>query len=401
MNKSYTARYPIIPKPVKIEPRIGNFLIEQRTVIRTDHQNRENAYYLQSILSRPTGYQLQIRREKENEENSIILEIKLSLLELGEEGYFLSVDDGTIKITSSSTKGVFYGIQTLRQFLPVEIESKNYISDFQWLIPCVKIEDNPRFSWRGFMLDEARHFQGIENIKRTIDLMALQKLNTLHWHLTDDQGWRIEITQYPNLTVDGSKRVGTSRTWMDSVVKNHDGNPHSGFYSQEELRETIAYASERNITVIPEIDIPGHSSALISSYPHLSCSGVHKEVPTSFGVYRDILCVGKESTYEFIEDVLDEVVDIFPSPLIHLGGDEVPKTRWKKCPSCQKKIFNEDPAMQRGNYVINSSFLDTYLDHSYTLTPLKRAYNFNPIFPEVDDEFVNKIIGIEAPLWTE
>lgn len=455
MTESISVRYPIIPKPVKIEPDIGNFLIDQGTTIDTDHQNQWNAHFLQWILSRPTGYQLQIRSEVGNEDNSIIIRIDSSLKVLGDEGYSLTINEGWIKITSSSSKGIFYGIQTIRQLLPVEIESNYSIEDFQWRIPCVVIEDYPQYSWRGFLLDEARHFHGIENIKSTIDLMALHKLNKLHWHLTDDQGWRIEIKQYPKLTDIGSKRIGTSRTWMGSITKKHDGIPHSGFYSQEELQETVAYANERNITVIPEIDVPGHSSALITSYPHLSCFGDQKNVPTSFGIHKDILCAGKESTYYFIKNVLDEVMDIFPSPFIHLGGDEVPKTKWKKCPNCQNKIKNQNiknedqllgyffhrlshyilsqdrqalvwnqvshpelssdviiqfwagqkkdvlSALRRGNYVINSTFLETYLDHSYTLTPLKRAYQFDPILPGVQGEMANYIIGLEAPLWTE
>lgn len=190
-------------------------------------------------------------------------------------------------------------------------------------------------------IDERRHSHGKEIVLQTLDLMALQKLNIFHWHLTEDQGWRIEIKRYPKLTEIGSQRDGTAQTWKDTRKGTHNGIPHGGFYTQDEIREIVVYASQRNITIIPEIEMPGHCKATLAAYPELGCTDGSVEVPTRFGIFKDIYCAGKESTFEFLQNVLDEVMALFPSKIIHIGGDEAPKSRWKKCPDCQRRIQSE------------------------------------------------------------
>ncbi len=303
------------------------------------------------------------------------------------------------------------------------------------------------------MLDEGRHFQGMDTVLLTLDLMAMLKLNRFHWHLTDDQGWRIEIKKYPRLTEVGSQRAGTSQTILGKV---HDGMPHGGFYTQGEIRSIVAYAADRHITIIPEIEMPGHARAALAAYPEYSCTGGPFEVATHFGIFPDIFCAGKETTFTFLQDILDEVMGLFPSTYIHIGGDEAPKKRWKECPHCQERIRTEglkdEHALQgyftnrmmayieskgrrglgwneilheglvenaavqfwvRGREalltairaehrpVIMSTYLDAYLDHSYSLMPLSRAYNYEPVPAELNEKEAASILGLEFPLWTE
>jgi hexosaminidase len=263
---------PIIPLPAALERQAGEFVLSPQTVIVADEANQQNAIYLRELLAPPTGYALPVQMENSAQVNVIRLTTAPSV---GKEGYTLTISPKAISTSASDSAGIFYGIQTLRQLLPAKIEKRTLVSDVVWRAPCVEIQDAPRFSWRGHMLDVGRHFHDKGTIKRTLDLMALQKLNVLHWHLTEDQGWRIEIKQYPRLTEIGSRRKGTT----PGIIGLHDGIPHDGFYTQEDIRQVVAYAAERHITVVPEIEMPGHSLAALASYPELSCTGLRENCP--------------------------------------------------------------------------------------------------------------------------
>ena len=255
--------------------------------------------------------------------------------ELESEAYILDVEPDVVSIEASSLRGFNYAIQTLRQLLPKEILGSESAPRANWTIPVLHINDAPRFAYRGLHFDVSRHFFSVDEVKRYIDIMEFHKLNKLHWHLTDDQGWRIEIKKYPLLTEVGSMRKGTCvrKEW-----DNLDGIPYGGWYTQDEIREVVAYAASKGIDVIPEIDLPGHMLGALAAYPELGCTGGPYEVWTRWGVSPDVLCAGNENVYEFIEDVLSEVCELFPSEYIHIGGDECPKTAWEKCPECQAKI---------------------------------------------------------------
>ncbi len=255
--------------------------------------------------------------------------------DLQPEAYKLEVNTRGIEVRASALGGFIYAIQSLKQLLPVEIYGTQKAADARWEVPAVKIDDAPRFGYRGMHLDVSRHFFPVDEVKRYIDMMVVHKLNTLHWHLTDDQGWRIEIKRFPRLTEVGSVRKGTmiGHQWDSS-----DGIPYGGYYTQDEIREVVSYAAERAVTVIPEIDLPGHMLAALTAYPHLGCTGGPYEVWGRWGVAEEVLCPGKEKTFDFIFGVLTEVMELFPSKYIHIGGDECPKARWEKCPHCQAKI---------------------------------------------------------------
>ena len=257
--------------------------------------------------------------------------------ELNDEVYFIKVKGAQIKIEASSFNGFLYAIETLKQLLPIAIYGDAVDRKSSWTIPHVIIEDYPRFGYRGMHMDSARHFWSVAQVKKYLDIMAVHKMNTFHWHLTDDQGWRVEIKKYPKLTEIGSKRSGTAlgKGWYDV---EYDGIPYGGFYTREDIREIVEYASSKGITVIPEIDLPGHMLAAIASYPHLGCTGKQYEVWGRWGVSPEVLCAGRETTYEFLENVLLEIMELFPSKYIHIGGDECPKVRWKECPACQTKM---------------------------------------------------------------
>ena len=253
---------------------------------------------------------------------------------LGAEEYFLQVKEDGVNVEASAFGGFFYAIQTLKQMLPAEVYGGRK-AKADWLLPCVTVLDAPRFDYRGIHLDPCRHFWTVEETKRYIDIAAAYKLNRLHWHLTEDQGWRMEVKKYPKLTEVGAWRSGTC---IGKDFDSNDGIRYGGFYTQDQMREIVAYAAERNITVIPEMDLPGHMVAALAAYPELGCTGGPYEVWTRWGISEDVLCVGKEETFTFLEDVLTEMLDIFPSEYIHIGGDECPKVRWENCPLCQARI---------------------------------------------------------------
>ena len=253
---------------------------------------------------------------------------------LGAEEYYLQVRTDGVDVEASAFGGFFYAIQTLKQMLPAEVYGNKAVKA-AWLLPCVTILDAPRFDYRGIHLDACRHFWSIEETKRYLDIAAAYKINRLHWHLTEDQGWRMEIKKYPKLTEIGAWRNGTC---IGKDFDSNDGIRYGGFYTQDEMRQIVAYAADRNIIVIPEVDLPGHMVAALAAYPELGCTGGPYEVWTRWGVADDVLCVGQEKTFTFLEDVLTEVMDIFPSEYIHIGGDECPKDRWENCPRCQARI---------------------------------------------------------------
>jgi hexosaminidase len=321
----------LIPQPQSLTAGAGQFTISPETVIIAAGDAVQVAELLATQLRSATGYDLPIKAEGENA-------ITLALIE-GEksEGYNLTVTENAINIEATSGIGLVYCVQTLRQLLPVAVESSEVV-DIQWQVPAVTITDAPRFSWRGLHLDVGRHCFDVAFIKKFIDLMVLYKFNTFHWHLTEDQGWRIEIKKYPKLTEIGSIRAETP---IPANRNQGDGKPYGGFYTQDEIREVVAYATERYITVVPEIEMPGHAVAALASYPEFGCVGKDYQVRTRWGIAEDVFCAGKESVFTFLEDVLTEVLDLFPSEFIHIGGDECPKVRWKVCPDCQARIKAE------------------------------------------------------------
>jgi len=333
--------YQIIPKPMKLESSNGRFLITSNTKIIVDGRLKQEGSYLAEMLNSPTGFDIpyEIGKDKGNNTISLIIDDQIKQ----NEAYKISVEHQSITISGKTAKGVFYGIQTLRQLLPEELERNLVSKEIEWTIPCVKIEDGSRYSYRGMHLDVGRHFFPVDFIKKYIDLIAMHKMNTFHWHLTEDQGWRIEIKKYPKLTEIGAYRketiLGHGNTWNKKNVE-YDKKPYGGFYTQEEVKDIVAYATRRHVIVIPEIELPGHSLAAISSYPELGNTGDQYEVGTRWGVFPEIYAPTEE-TFEFLEDVLTEVMDLFPSKLIHIGGDEAPKPQWEKSKFAQKLIQNE------------------------------------------------------------
>ncbi len=253
----------------------------------------------------------------------------------GPEAYGIDVQAGKAVVRASGLPGVLYALQTLQQMLPAAIYGKEIAEKEHWYLPCCTVRDEPRFAWRGMHLDCSRHFWQVDEIKRYLDVIAMFKLNRFHWHLTDDQGWRIEIEAYPLLSQIACWREGTM---VGHDFSSNDHIRYGGFYTQDQIREVVAYAARRGITVVPEIDLPGHMLAAMSAYPELGCTGGPYAAWTKWGVSDQVLCVGKESTFDFLEAVLGEVAELFPGEYIHIGGDECPKAAWKECPHCQARI---------------------------------------------------------------
>jgi hexosaminidase len=328
----------IIPRPMSVTRGNGEFTIDERTVIRASTGADGVARRLAAYLAPATGFTLDVADDRGiAAPGGIQLRLDRSLTRLGTEGYRLEVRDDGVRVDASAAAGLFYGVQTLRQLLPSKVYSGKRVSE-RWSIPAVVIEDRPRFSWRGLHLDVARHFMPVDVVKRYIELLALHKMNTFHWHLTDDQGWRIEIRKYPRLTQVGGWREASVIGWpRDSATDRYDGTRHGGFYTQEEIREVVAFARERFVNVVPEIEMPGHAQAAIAAYPELGVTGDTVGVWTRWGVTQTILNP-EESTVRFMQDVLTEVLALFPSPFIHVGGDEAPKDQWKSDPRVQALI---------------------------------------------------------------
>lgn len=328
-SEQQVADYRVVPLPQAIQVSEGTpFVLDEDVCILYPKENadmKRNAEFLAQYVKESTGKELKILEGSEGE-NAIVL--KLGLKSDNPEAYQLKVGAEGVVISAPTEAGVFYGIQTLRKSLPV-------VQNAKIVLPQVVVNDQPRFGYRGMMLDVSRHFFALDSIKRYIDLLALHNINRFHWHLSDDQGWRIEIKKYPELTEIGSKRT---ETVIGHNTGKYDGIPYGGFFTQEEAREVVAYAKDRYITVIPEIDMPGHMQAALTAYPELGCTGGPYEVWRMWGVSDNVLCAGNDKTLKFIEGVLSEIIEIFPSEYIHVGGDECPKTKWKTCPKCQAKI---------------------------------------------------------------
>lgn len=444
----------ILPAPSSIIKSKGNFVLNSSTGIIYDDEFEVSANFLKNYIENGSAIQLQ--------KNNSIQFLKDENI-LSPEGYKLEISPKHIKISANSDQGAFYAVQTLRQLLPETFENSTF-KDKSILIQCSTIIDEPQFTYRGMHLDVARHFFSIEFIKKYIDALAMLKMNTFHWHLTDDQGWRIEIKKYPKLQNIAAFRKETLIGHYNSDPQKYDGKPYGDFYTQEQIKDLVAYAKTRHVTIIPEIEMPGHAQAAISAYPKLGCSGDQIDVATKWGVFEDIFCP-KESTFEFLENVLDEVLLLFPSKYIHIGGDEAPKTKWKNCTQCQELIKKEglQDEHELQNYFItriekylnnkgrqiigwdeilegglapnatvmswrgtqgaveaakkNHQVIMTPTSHSYFdyyqsdndseplaiggFLPLEKVYGFNPIPKELTEEKSNYILGAQGNLWTE
>ena len=322
------ANYEVIPLPqsITLSNSDNQFVLHSGTLISYTSGNEDmarNAQFLQTYLTDQLGYTLRI--EPGIASKGIVLKLNEGQ---ASEGYTITVDADRVLVEATSPAGIFYGIQTIRKAVPVEMGA---VVGF----PAGVITDAPRFAYRGAHLDVCRHFFSVDSVKTYIDMLVLHNMNKFHWHLTEDQGWRMEIKQFPKLTEIGSVRNGTMirKDW-----NSNDSIQYGGFYTQDECREIVKYAADRYITVIPEIDMPGHMVAAVTAYPELGCTGGPYEVRTIWGVSEELLCAGNEKVYDFVDKVLDEVMDVFPSKDIHIGGDECPKAEWEKCPKCQSKI---------------------------------------------------------------
>lgn len=429
----------LIPLPHNVEWNDGKFLLSEKTVVTVTDSNLRT-YFISQIKSL-TGLELVSGSISENNNNNTILfTIDEAIKKTNKEAYSLSVLKHLIVVKGSGEEGLFRGMQTLFQLIPASVKTTKNVKIVE--IPCCEILDEPSFSWRGLNLDCCRHFMSKDFVKRYIDILAYYKFNVLHWHLTEDQAWRIEIKKYPKLT-----QVGAWR-------KESDGSVYGGFYTQEDVKEIVSYAESRFITIVPEIEMPGHSLASLSAYPENSCTGGPFKPANSFGVFEDIYCAGRDSTYIFIQNVLDEITQLFPGKFIHIGGDEAPKNRWKECPICQAKIKAEGlkdenelqsyfikhisgylnakgkkvigwdeilqgglapgiivqswqsfqgavDAVNLGHYTICSPESLTYLSTAPESLDLRTVYSFNPVPDILPENKKNYVLGGEVNLWTE
>ncbi len=333
------ARYAVIPRPDVLTPRTGAFTVRPSTVLHADPMFVDVAHRFARDIANPTGLDLTVRASSAGA-GGIRLVRDRTLAAEGDEAYRLDVTGAGIVVRAAAPAGVFYALQTVRQLLPPAILRDARVQNVAWTVPAVHIEDTPRFSWRGAHLDASRHFMPKEFVRKYIDLLALHKLNRFHWHLTEDQGWRIEIKKYPRLTDVGSCRDQTlvGPYVADPAKRVFDGKKHCGYYTQDDVREIVAYAAERFITVVPEIEMPGHAQAAIAAYPQL---GVRPDTTVSvLGVWgiSEFILNADDSTISFMQDVLSEVLTLFPGPFIHIGGDEAIKTQWKASPQIQARI---------------------------------------------------------------
>ena len=332
MAQTPRADYRVVPLPDAINGiKSADFSLTPQRLINYPTGNRDmerNALFLSQYIEEMTGNHLSIRPTRNSRDYADNITLLLDGKIINEEGYRITVTARGVEIAGKTPAGVFQGIQVLRKSLPVGPAPMVYL-------PAAQVEGSPRFGYRGMHLDCVRHFFSTEAVKRYIDILALHGMNRMHWHLTDDQGWRIEIKKYPRLAEVGGWRNGTTLGHNSPV---NDGIRYGGYFTQEEIRDIVRYAADRYITIIPEIDMPGHMVAALTAYPELGCTGGPYEVWGMWGVHDDILCMGKDHTLQFVQDVLDEVMKLFPSRYIHIGGDEAPRVRWEQCPLCQQRI---------------------------------------------------------------
>jgi hexosaminidase len=453
----------VIPQPGAVQPGAGAFTISPATRIAVDAASESAGRMLASWLQPATGFAPNVARGSASD-GAIHLAIDPSLARLGEEGYALEVTPKRVTVRGGGAAGVFYGAQTLRQLLPAAVFASTPQEGVAWSVPAVRIEDQPRFPWRGAMLDVSRHFMPKEHVLRFIDLLALHKLNTFHWHLTDDQGWRIEIKKYPRLTEVGAWRKETRLGHERRNPKGFDKKLHGGFYTQDEIREVVEYARQRHITVVPEIEMPGHAQAAIAAYPELGVTGQQLEVWPRWGINANIFNPS-EKTILFLQDVLTEVLQLFPSRFIHIGGDEAIKDQWKASPEVQARIkelgLADEHEMQSwfvrrmdtflaergrrligwdeilegglapgatvmswrgvdggitaakaGHDVVMSPTTHAYLDYAQSQEPtelpniggnlpLEKVYSFEPIPEALTAEEARHVLGAQANIWTE
>ena len=441
----------LIPLPVRVERDTGWFRVRGDTAITYGVRARDAAERLRDDLEAVTAKRLALvpaeaAGSPRAAGNAISLEIDGAARDLGPEGYRLEATAAGVRIVAPDPAGLFYGGRTLLQLLPLQRIIGRPRERIDWIVPCVRITDRPRFSWRGLMLDCSRTFQSLDYLRATIDRMAFYKLNVLHLHLTDDQGWRLEIRGHPELTAKGAR----------FAEKYHEPEAHQGFYTQEEMAALIRYGSARHVTIVPEIEMPGHCLAALACRPDLSCTGGPFEIHPFFkgpGIHEDVFCAGNEAVYTFLREVLSEVIGLFPSEVIHLGGDEVPKTRWRACPRCRARMeaagLRDEEALQgdflrrmasfvrgKGRRVIGWDEImrgglpeDTlvmswqgvkaglaaaraghdvvfcptsrcYFDYSYERTPVAKVYAFEPVPEGFDPEAARHILGIQANFWS-
>jgi len=457
-SKSLNQNIHIIPQPYELKVLDGCFCLQDTTVIVAGQDVLRLADYLRDRLRSIKGIDLEIVRR--GRAGSVGARIELAFVtewdNLGEEGYRVEIDTSTVRIRAPRTAGLFYGIQSMLQLFDWNTQAA--------VLPCVAIKDFPRFQWRGALLDVSRHFFPVNVIKKFIDRLSFHKINVFHWHLVDDQGWRIEIKKYPELVHKGSRRRESPKV---GARQEGDGTPYGPFwYSQDEVKEIVAYAQERCVTVLPEIEMPGHSSAALAVFPHLSCKDGPFDVETRWGIFKNVFCAGNEAVFDFLQDVLDEVIGLFPSEYIHVGGDECPKQHWRECAHCQQRIQQEGldgeeqlqsyfmqrierfiasrgrkligwdeilegglsreatvmswrgesggiAAAKAGNDVVMTPFENCYLDFYQSVDienepeaigdylPLHRVYNYNPIPAELQEAEAKHILGVQGNIWTE
>jgi hexosaminidase len=456
----------IIPAPMNAEVREGQFQMLATSRIVADREFKNEAELLAARLRPATGFALKIKSGTTKvSDGDIVLTTNAADASLGPEGYELSVTTNGVMVRATTAAGIFYGTQSLLQLLPPEIFSAQRVGTVAWTIPCVEISDSPRFGWRGFMLDVSRHFFTKAEVEKMLDLMAVYKLNTFHWHLVDDQGWRIEIKKYPKLTEVGAWRdsIGFGLASNSATAYDAQGR-YGGFYTQRDIREVVDYAAARHITIVPEIEMPGHSSAALMAYPQFACPTAKIIMPDKGGVFTGVYCAGNDATFEFLANILKEIAGMFPGKYIHIGGDEVNKSNWKHCPECQariqslglkdekelqayfisriEKIVNEQgknligwSEIREGGLAPSAALMDwigggaesagsghdvvmtptkyCYFDHYQSthraaepvaiggFLPLERVYGFEPMPENLASEFHSHVLGGQANLWTE